>query len=236
LCDQDDVWLPEKIKILRDLFAANPSVALIHTNARLVGADETDLNVSLFEALGLTAQERAQVAAGDALPVLCRRNIVTGATAAFRRELLHVALPFSPNWLHDEWLAILASAQSGFLLHDGNTILYRQHAGNVIGMAVPGIACTLSRLESVLALPRRKFQRMRLQRVDDLLQRLGQHEIYPASYAQTLTEWHQFSEFRATLPENFVIRMFVVLKNSLFSNQYQRFSRGGGVLRDILNR
>lgn len=40
----------------------------------------------------------------------CRRNLVTDTTAAFRHELLHIALPFPGDWIHDEWLAVCVAA------------------------------------------------------------------------------------------------------------------------------
>jgi len=37
------------------------------------------------------------------------RNIVTGATCAFRQKLFEMSKPFPEHWLHDEWLAAIAS-------------------------------------------------------------------------------------------------------------------------------
>ena len=65
---------------------------------------------SLFGVLEIGADDVAALHRGDALSVLIRRNIATGATMMFRRRLLETALPFAPSWLHDEWLAAVGSA------------------------------------------------------------------------------------------------------------------------------
>ena len=69
-----------------------------------------------------------------ALEILLRRNVVTGATMAFRRSFLGFALPFMDGWLHDEWLAILAAAKGSLRGLDETLIFYRQHDGNQCGM------------------------------------------------------------------------------------------------------
>lgn len=62
-----------------------------------------------------------------------RRNLVTGATTVFRRSLLEHALPLPVEWVHDEWLGIIASAIGRVDLLEQPLIDYRQHESNQIG-------------------------------------------------------------------------------------------------------
>ncbi|MFC6522047.1 glycosyltransferase family 2 protein [Undibacterium arcticum] len=158
LCDQDDVWLDSKIDLILKVFESDPNVFLVHTDAQLIDEGANDLGVSLFNALGLTQSERRRIQTGDAFSVLCRRNLVTGATAAFRRELLHLALPFPNCWLHDEWLAILAAATGRVVILDAPTIQYRQHARNVVGVAVPSFKHNMQRFFRLFRLSPGDFQ------------------------------------------------------------------------------
>jgi hypothetical protein len=66
--------------------------------------------------------------------LLLQRNLVTGATTAIRRTLMKRSLPFSPLWLHDEWLALCASAENVYRVISEPLIGYRQHGANVVGV------------------------------------------------------------------------------------------------------
>lgn len=236
LCDQDDVWLPNKIDLMAKVFESDPNVLLAHTDAQLVDADAHDLEISLFKALGLSRQDRDLVQAGDAFLVLCSRNLVTGATAVFRRSLLEMALPFPPCWLHDEWLAILAAATGRVVLLDVQTIQYRQHARNVVGMPVPGFLRNLQRFGNLLRLPTGAFQAKRVARSTVLLDRLKVKPEVPQAYLGVARDALAHALFRSSLPLNPVMRVWSVLRESR-TGCYREFSSGfRGMLRDMLNR
>lgn len=133
MADQDDVWRPDKVERLLAAFSARPSLLMLHTDARIVDATGHPTGDTLLGRLGASPSERAALVAGDAWSVLLRRNLVTGATTALRRELLDIALPLAPSWVHDEWLAIIAASRGGLALLDEPLIDYRVHGGNQIG-------------------------------------------------------------------------------------------------------
>jgi hypothetical protein len=87
-------WLPNKIDLMANVFESEPNVLSVHIDAQLVDASACDLGASLFKELGLLRQERERAQSGDAFSVLYRRNLVTRATAIFRRSLLNMAQPF----------------------------------------------------------------------------------------------------------------------------------------------
>jgi hypothetical protein len=231
LCDQDDIWLPGKIDLIVKAFESAPEVLLVHTDAQLVDAEARHLNVSLFEALGLSLQEREQIRTGNAFFALCRRNLVTGATAAFRRCVLNVAVPFSSACLHDEWLAMVAAATGQVLLLDDASILYRQHGANVAGMPLPGFVRSVRRMLSAAG----DFQVRRLQRSTALLERLEALPAVPEPYLDRIKGAVAHARFRSSLPRNPALRIWAVLRE-LRSGRYKQFSNGaGGILRDVLN-
>lgn len=133
LCDQDDVWSPNRVALATAQFAARPDLLLLHGNARLVDAAGVPIGYSLFEGIELTAAELAEIHAGNEFSTLLRRNVVTGATTMFRRTLLEHAAPFPEPWVHDEWLAILASILGTTDALTETLIDYRQHGSNQIG-------------------------------------------------------------------------------------------------------
>jgi glycosyltransferase involved in cell wall biosynthesis len=133
LCDQDDVWHSDKLAIMLDAFATRPGLTLLHADARLVDRDLVDMGLSLFQSLQLTRVEFDLIHGGRAFDVLIRRSAATGATLALRRELIETALPVRDGWIHDEWLAIVASITGMVDALERPVIDYRQHGGNQIG-------------------------------------------------------------------------------------------------------
>jgi glycosyltransferase involved in cell wall biosynthesis len=236
LCDQDDIWFPEKIDELAGMFEMDSDVLLVHTDAQLVDSDAQDLKISLFEALNVSGDERNRIYSGDAFSVLCQRNIVTGATVAFRRNLLELALPFPDDWLHDEWLAITAAAKGKVMLMDVLSIQYRQHSQNAIGIRMPGFfQCVKVFLRLMRFLPG-EFQAKRAGRFNALFERLCAQHMLSSANLSVLQSALAHSRVRSSLPKNPVTRFYIVL-NEVRTGRYWQFSRGvRGILRDIINR
>ncbi|MDR1927034.1 MAG: glycosyltransferase [Oscillospiraceae bacterium] len=123
LCDQDDVWLPDKLKRLRECFADETVLLVVH-DARV--ADEA-----------LRVQAHSFFAAHGSKPGLLQnlcRNSFIGCCMALRAELIPVALPFPKNLpMHDQWLGLLAQRHGQVLWLDEPLILYRRHEGALTG-------------------------------------------------------------------------------------------------------
>jgi hypothetical protein len=132
-CDQDDVWLPEKVgvtlKKLQQLESAcgKERPLLVHADFRLV-----DEKLQVFAESGWQYQKTEPKR--TALNRLLVQNVATGCTVMINRALREIALPIPPGALmHDWWLALVASAfgKIGYLPQP--TMLYRQHADNKVG-------------------------------------------------------------------------------------------------------
>ncbi len=133
LCDQDDIWYSDKLASYSAEFERRPDLGLLHSDARLVDDDGEDLGYNLFDSLEISWRERSLVHEGNAIRVLVCRNVATGATMAFRREVMLTALPVEDGWFHDEWLAIVAALTSRMDCRERPSIDYRQHGANQIG-------------------------------------------------------------------------------------------------------
>jgi glycosyltransferase involved in cell wall biosynthesis len=145
LCDQDDVWAPHRIERAAAGFD-DPAVLLANSDARLVDADGAPLGVRLYETLGVGDAELRELAGAGAFALLIRRNIVTGATVMVRRSLVELAMPFPEEWVHDEWLAIIAAATGRVQPLRDELIDYRQHGGNQIGVVTPSLRYRVGRM------------------------------------------------------------------------------------------
>ncbi len=228
LSDQDDVWMPGKLAALSAAFAADPQLLLVHSDARLVDGEGAPLGLTLLDALEATKAERAGLAAGEALPVLLRRNLVTGATVMLRRTLLNSAAPVPAEWVHDEWLAAIAAAVGRVRLLPEPLIDYRQHGANQIGARRPTMADRFARLREPQA-----HRAARLARRAALLAERGRAVMVPTAVQQQLDAKAAHEAQRARLPRTRIARVPSVL-GGVLSGRYFRYSRGViDVMRDL---
>lgn len=230
LCDQDDVWDPRRLALMAAQFDRHPELLLLHSNARLVGVARQDLGDSLFEAIEVKPLELAKIHAGHAFDVLLRRNLVTGATTMFRKSLLKSALPFPRQWLHDEWLAIVASAIGRIDVLEDELIEYRQHDGNQIGARRDSF---LTKVQKAFA-ARGDTHVQRAVKAELLLNRLLSlgSEVKP-DVVEKVRSKLEHQRFRAALPTGRMSRLLPVVREAM-TGRYEKFGRGvPGVVRDL---
>lgn len=139
LCDQDDVWLPEKLERTEAVFRARPQVGLVFGDAEVVDDGLRPLGYRLWASYGFGARLQRRVRRGRAFDVLMLRNVVTGATMAFRSRFREPALPVpeGSGRIHDGWIALVVAALAPVALLDEPLVLYRQHAAQQIGAGSP---------------------------------------------------------------------------------------------------
>lgn len=218
LSDQDDVWRSGRLASIAALFEADPGLLLVASDARLVDAHGLPTGSTLWRDLGVTAAEEAALVHGDAFSALLRRNLVTGATVVFRRELLASALPFPPAWVHDEWLAIMAAVQGGLRAVPDQLIDYRQHGANQIGVERLGLRGRLRRLRE----PRAARNARLLERAEVLNERLAG---MGGTVAARVAAKARHEAARSALPA-FPPARIVGVTRLLIGHGYRDFGRG----------
>ncbi len=127
LSDQDDVWLPEKLKRAAEQIESKGETqkGTLYCSNLLV-TDEK-----------LTPLHRME----EKFPKVNRYsasffNIATGCTIVFDKKFLLQSTKHYPSdlQLHDDWLFLLAMYTADFIYDfEGHDIYYRQHAENLIG-------------------------------------------------------------------------------------------------------
>jgi glycosyltransferase involved in cell wall biosynthesis len=133
LADQDDVWLPGKLARIVEAFAGNPSAGVAFSDAVLTDRHLKPIGVTLWERVGFTKRRKRRFEAGGAWRVLLEKNMVTGATMAFKRNFTGRIVPFPPSWIHDAWIAFIVSLEADLVYIDEPLIRYRQHPGQQVG-------------------------------------------------------------------------------------------------------
>lgn len=231
--DQDDVWHPDHVEGLRAALAASPESVLAFSDAELIDAAGKHLGTTLFESLEITDKDIAALASQRAFHTLLRRNLVTGATMAATADFVRSAMPFPSEWVHDAWLAILASTNRRPLALASTPLLgYRQHGANQIGVAKP----TLRGKIAVVTGSRGERNRGLSRQFDVLAQRIDVESAHPVEVdAATRKVRHEAA--RAKLPANRLARVPGVLTLA-GRGGYARYSSRGrlDILRDLLQR
>lgn len=147
LCDQDDVWLDNKIENelnamleLEANFGRNMPL-LVHTDLRVVDSELNSICDSFKEMMNANY---ARVSLKDQII----QNTLTGCTAMYNRALANM-ITAQPNFcvMHDWWLMLTAAAFGRIFPLDERDILYRQHYDNEIGAKhVRSVSYMLNRL------------------------------------------------------------------------------------------
>ena len=119
LSDQDDIWLPNKVEIMKAKLQDN---GLVVSDCVVVDSKLNVIHPSYF-----TIHRTKK----GILNNLCI-NAFHGACMAFRKEILDQAIPFPhSNVGHDFWLGLIATHYYSVEFIDQPLILYRRHSNTV---------------------------------------------------------------------------------------------------------
>lgn len=144
-CDQDDVWLPDKLARAAALLAPHEAEPAMYCGrARLVDGG--------LRPIGLSPLPRRPLGFPNALV----ENVAIGCTVVLNaraRELLLRAVP-DRALMHDWWAYLVLSALGRVVYDPEPQVLYRQHGANATGMPT-GMALWRRRVRQLLKRGRR---------------------------------------------------------------------------------
>ncbi len=122
LCDQDDVWLPDKVKRVMETF--DEGYDLVLHNAYVTDGELNITEYSFFEKRGSKKGVIRNIF----------KNSYMGCCMAFDRKLLKKIMPMPRSIpMHDQWIGILGEIYGKVKFLDLPLIYYRVHGGNVTG-------------------------------------------------------------------------------------------------------
>jgi len=118
LADQDDIWYPDKVKIvLKHLENYN----LVITDCKLIDENDNTLAPSFFQIVN----------SGKGFFKNLIKNSYLGCCMAFDRNLLKYILPFPKRIaMHDIWIGLNAELFSSIYFCNEQLVRYRRHEGN----------------------------------------------------------------------------------------------------------
>ena len=157
-CDQDDVWLPDKverfIKRIAEVEAESGAdrPAIVHSD--LIVADENLRPIAQsfwrYQGIRLPETERPW-------KLISLQNTVTGCAMIGNAALRDLAVPIPPEAImHDWWLASVAAFTGRIVRDPRPSVMYRQHGENALGAQKWS---SLQLFLGVLLYPRRALMR-----------------------------------------------------------------------------
>jgi glycosyltransferase involved in cell wall biosynthesis len=229
LCDQDDIWRPEKLAVLaaalRDSGAGGvfSNGLLMDEESRVIGGSLWGANHFDCKREGFNSDTKG------AISDLLKRNVVTGATLMFRSDLRGLILPVPKEWIHDGWLAWMLVLHSRLLGVAEPLILYRVHASQQVGVLNRSLSARLLRARETgmhdYCLIERQF---------GLLFEYAQShaEACEPELCRRIDAKRRHAAFRAQLNGN-RLRRWVEITNQFFA--YRAYSQGWqSMLKDAL--
>lgn len=133
LCDQDDVWEPDKVETIRGCFANNRVYVVIHD------AYVTDENLNVIMESYFDYRK-------------CKKGIIKniwknsyiGCCMAFRRELVKTVVPFPKSIpMHDQWIGIMGERKGKVIFIRKPLMKYRRHGENATRLQHAGFLTML---------------------------------------------------------------------------------------------
>jgi glycosyltransferase involved in cell wall biosynthesis len=226
LADQDDVWHPRKLERIADIFLRSQETVAVFSDAGMIDQESRSLEGRLWNSFFFFRKDQKRFVNGQALNVLLKHPVVTGATMAFRERFRGLLLPIPANLVHDYWSSILLAACGDFQAISDALIQYRQHAGQQIGSG-PGRLTLLERIERARKNSRQCFlaEAEGLRQICERLNARAAQFPYKEAATKLLSEKIAHRSARAKLPRSRFLRVPVVLRE-VANRGYWRYSEG----------
>ena len=123
LCDQDDLWVENKVKTCVE---ALQSVDLVVHNSLLMDGVGNVSDIDFFSLRKSTAGYWKNL----------YKNSFIGCCMAFRREILDYVLPFPEHILwHDMWIGLMVEKKGKTMFIEDKLLYYRRHDNNASATA-----------------------------------------------------------------------------------------------------
>lgn len=186
LSDQDDIWLPNKLKTL---YSHIGEYLLVYSDSELVDAAGNMLNKKM-------SHIKNQIAYSSCL-MYTIGAWAPGHSMLMKRELIEKCLPFPSQVTHDFWLGFVATCYSKIQYVNEPLVYYRQHSDNAIGANTkqsPKIKYTRSRkLKKIRERMKLLYEKCPVENVKEKQILKTIHESYQSFSLQN--NWKRMSTF-----------------------------------------
>ena len=222
LCDQDDVWLPEKISKMSRIFENDPAVSGVFCDSLVSDEDLRPCGFSLWQMRGFSPAMQKKFNSGRQLEVFLKRVTCSTHNIAIRRSVLKNALPFPylDPFYADTFFGLLLASSGSWKAVSEKLTLYRVHANT---LSSPKLA----NLREQATLSRKARQKSALRRTaelgGELLERLPDDTA--PEIRNKIENFCRHYSVRNSYSGNIFIRTVQVIRE-IFTLRYSRCSNG----------
>lgn len=226
LSDQDDVWLPDKVKILADTFLAGTGIDIVFCDARMCNENLIPLGYSIWEALGFTAVKHKKVQSGNAFEVFLQYPMIAGMTMAFQANYNDILLPFPAlQSCHDTWILLLISALSGVGMVDRKLTMHRVHGNNVSGITLKNLYQQYKKAKDQIKNDRLKYEMALHQAIFNRIFAIKDEMNAPASTIDAIVQKINHLQKRLNIPKSYFKKIPEIYRE-LSKGNYALYSYG----------
>jgi glycosyltransferase involved in cell wall biosynthesis len=220
-CDQDDVWLPQKLARMAQTMEEQPQLGGVFVDAQLMNDQGVPTGIFLSETTGMTRKEHKRLMRGEVLPVLLSMTKVYGCTLMVDAHLLATLLPVPPHWWFDAWVPCMVAIHAKLVFIPEQLFYYRIHAAQSgVGASLP----TVSKRVQQWKHSAKDYWRDCEPQLIDMYSRL-KAENNPAmkTYLEYIRRRMDLLRFRTELPSNYLLRAIQVIPHA---GDYHRYFNG----------
>ncbi|NBK97637.1 MAG: glycosyltransferase family 2 protein [Erysipelotrichia bacterium] len=196
-CDQDDIWLEDKIAIMIDEFSNSISTTLIYSDMSIIDESDNEIADSIRD-----IRKRLKYKEGFSLSKdFLIRNFVSGCSMMVKSEIAKNATPFVKTMVHDQWIALSAAIKGQIRYINKPLVCYRQHGTNQTGVLF-NISNKNSYFDVRVLLLKRRYE--------ELGKRISDKELL--KYIEKCELWLEARESYLTSPN--IKSLFIILRYS----------------------
>jgi len=127
--DQDDVWESNKIEEMMKVMMSG-KYSLVYCDLKIVDQNLNEIHPSMIRFMN-----KLQQCNFNDFRSITIDNVVSGCALLTKKEIIDKAVPFANSpFVHDWWLAVIATQVGSIFYLDKALVKYRQHVNNVIGI------------------------------------------------------------------------------------------------------
>ena len=137
LCDQDDIWFPNKVERMVEVMDSHDENVYIHNAQVIIEGNENEFKTSDRHLLGnfpFDSNGLYKVNGSDQVWPSFYYCIVQGMCTCIKKDYLKTILPFSKGSNHDNWILFCACADDTLLAVRDDLAFYRIHSNNTCGI------------------------------------------------------------------------------------------------------
>lgn len=210
-CDQDDIWLPDKVLdtygqmvAVENSFGVETPI-MVYTDLKIVDLQLNLISDSLFKHTNRNPSY-------NGISKLLMADITYGCTFMLNKKLKSLCKSIPPGIPHDTWLPMIATTFGKLVLLDRPTILYRRHGSNVSTLKKFGLSEVSSAGGLISHMSNLSERRKQLNAI------FKTYEIFNNTFREMMTlQQRKFFDDIASIPsKNWFMRRYMIIKHKMF--------------------